>query len=55
MTAGIYLERFLLLFIGVVWALYLFGVPSSYIAGMAALMLAVGAGVSLVHHRRMDT
>ncbi len=55
MTTGIYLERFLLLFVGVVWALYLFGVPSAYIGGMAALMLAIGAGMSLVQNRRFNS
>lgn len=52
MSAGIFLERFLLFFVGTIWGLYMLGVPASIIGGAGALMLAVGAGYNFVHVRR---
>lgn len=52
MWAGIFLERFLLVFVGTIWALYMLGTPASVIAGASALMLSVGAGYNFVHVRR---
>jgi len=52
MSAGIFLERFLLVFLGTTWGLYLLGTPMSVIAGTGALMLALGAGYNFVHVRR---
>lgn len=52
MSAGIFLERFLLVFAATLWALYLLGASGSIIGGVGALMLAVGAGYNLVHVRR---
>lgn len=52
MWAGIFLERFLLVFAATLWGLYLLGAPASIIGGVGALMLAVGAGYNFVHGRR---
>ena len=52
MWAGIFLERFLLVFVATMWGLYMLGMPMSVVGGAGALMLAAGAGYNFVHVRR---
>ncbi len=52
MSAGVFLERFLLVFVATLWGLYMLGLPMSVVGGVGALMLAAGAGFNFVNVRR---
>ena len=52
MSTGIFLERFLLVFVATIWGLYMLDTPMPVVGGVGALMLAVGAVYSFVHVRR---
>jgi MYXO-CTERM domain-containing protein len=51
MTAGINLERFLLLLAGIIWGLALLDVPKPVIAEISAALAVLGVGLLLLRQR----